>query len=144
MSDSGAEAVPPRVVLDTSAYSQLRRRSPAALDAIARAEIVFVPVSVLGELEAGFRIGSRYRENRRALDDFLREPYVRVLEMTADVAVIYGRLFAALRAAGTPVPVNDIWIAAATIGCGGHLVTSDADFARFEGLPQTLFAADAH
>ena len=59
MSSSGAEALPPRIVLDTSAYSQARRGSPLALAAIARADVVFLPVTVLGELEAGFRLGSR-------------------------------------------------------------------------------------
>jgi tRNA(fMet)-specific endonuclease VapC len=140
MSGSGAETLPSRIVLDTSLYSQARRGSRLALNAIVQAEIVFVPVTVLGELEAGFRLGSRYRENRRALDEFVREPYVRVLEVTADIARLYGEVFAALRAAGTPVPVNDIWIAATTLGCGGHLVSFDEAFARIEGLPLTVYA----
>jgi tRNA(fMet)-specific endonuclease VapC len=111
------------------------------LDAISAADVVFLPVTVLGELEAGFRVGSRYRENRRALDEFLREPYLRVLDVTPDTARLYGEVFASLRHAGTPIPVNDIWIAAATFGCGAHLVTFDEDFARVAGLPHTLFAS---
>lgn len=139
----GAEALPSRIVLDTSAYSHARRGSAVVLDAITRADVVFVPVTVLGELEAGFRLGRRYRENRRALDEFLREPYLRLLDITPDVAGLYGRVFAALKRAGTPIPVNDIWIAAATLGCGAHLVTFDEDFARIEGLPHTLYTAQA-
>lgn len=139
MTDSGAEVLPSRLVLDTSAYSQARRGTSAALDAIARAEVVFVPVTVLGELEAGFRVGSRYRENRRALEEFLREPHIRLLDVTADVATVYGGIFASLKVAGTPLAVNDIWIAAATLGCGGHLITFDEDFSRIDGLPHTLY-----
>lgn len=141
MTDSGAEVLPSRIVLDTSAYSQARRGTVIALDAIARSAVVFVPVIALGELEAGFRVGSRYRENRRGLEEFIREPYVQVLEVTADVARLYGEIFASLKRAGTPIPVNDIWIAAATLGCGAHLVTFDEDFARIDGLPHTLFPA---
>ena len=143
MSESGADPLPSRIVLDTSAYSHARRGSAPALEAIARAEAVFVPVTVLGELEAGFRLGSRFRENRRALDELLREPFVHVLDLTPDVARRYGELFASLKRAATPIPVNDIWIAAATLDCGSHLVTFDEDFARIQGLPHTLFEAAA-
>jgi len=139
---SGADVLPSRIVLDTSAYSHARRGTVAAIDAIARAELVLVPVIVLGELEAGFRIGRRYRENRRTLDEFLGEPYIQVLDVTADIARLYGEVFASLKRAATPIPVNDIWIAAATLGCGAHLVTFDQDFARIDGLPHTLYPVE--
>lgn len=139
MRRSGAEILPPRLVLDTSAYSQLRRGTPVVLDAVARAEVVFLPVTVLGELEAGFRSGSRYLENRRALDELLREPFLAILDATADTARLYGEVFASLRRAGTPIPVNDIWIAAATLGSGAHLITFDEDFSHVTGLPHTLY-----
>jgi tRNA(fMet)-specific endonuclease VapC len=126
-------------VLDTSAYSQLRRGEARVVSAVADAEVVFVPVTVLGELDAGFRLGSRYRDNQRALEEFLREPYVKILDVTADVAIRYGELFAALRRAGTPIPVNDIWIAAVTLGSGAHLITFDDDFAKVTGLQHTLW-----
>ena len=127
-----------RLVLDTTAYSHFRAANDAVAGLLARAEIVYVPSVVLGELEGGFRGGSRYRENRRVLDDFLDEPFVETLPITTSVATHYGRLFADFRRAGTPVPTNDLWIAAATVDCGGHLVTFDAHFERFEGLPKTM------
>ena len=82
-----------------------------------------MPATVLGELEAGFLLGQRTRENRVALSEFLEEPFVSVLPTTPEVARRYGEIFARLRKAGTPIPVNDIWIAAATVDCGGHLLT---------------------
>ena len=109
------------------------------IDAVAEAEVVLMPTTVVGELEAGFRVGRRYVENRRSLEDFLREPYVDVIDVTVDVSRRYGEVFAALRSAGTPIPVNDIWIAAATFDSGAHLITFDEDFARVEGLTHTLF-----
>jgi predicted nucleic acid-binding protein len=62
-----------------------------------------------------------------------------VLPATADVSRVYGRLFAALRKAGTPIGTNDIWIAATAIEAGAHLVTFDQDFARVAGLDCTVF-----
>ena len=92
---------------------------------------------VLGELEAAFELGSRARDNRRTLDDWLGEPFVELIDTTASVARHYGRLFSILKRAGTPVPVNDIWIAAATLDCGGALLTFDRDFERISGLDVT-------
>jgi len=129
-----------RLVLDTSAYSHFRGGHAEVLDALARAERVLVPVTVLGELEAAFEWGSRARENRRALEDFLEEPFVDLLPITAAVARQYGRVFTGLRRAGTPIPVNDIWIAASVIDCGGTLLTFDRDFARVSGLNHVLLS----
>lgn len=130
-----------RLVLDTSAYSHFRGGHQQVLDVLALAERVLIPVTVLGELEAAFELGSRARENRRALQDFLEEPFVDLLSVTAAVARQYGRIFAGLRRAGTPVPINDIWIAASTIDCGGTLLTFDRDFARVGGLDHLTLTA---
>lgn len=131
-----------RLVLDTSAYSHFRGGHAQVLDALARAERVLIPVTVLGELEAAFEWGSRARENRRALEDFLEEPFVDVLPATAAVARQYGRIFAGLRRAGTPIAVNDIWIAASVFDCGGTLLTFDGDFDRVAGLDHVTLSAE--
>ena len=56
-----------RLVLDTSAYSHLRAGHVQVLDHVADAAVVIIPVTVLGELEAGFELGHRTQENRRIL-----------------------------------------------------------------------------
>ncbi len=136
MTRSGAETC--RLVLDTSAYSNLRLGDDRVFDWIAKAEIVFLPVVALGELESGFALGSRELENRTLLAEFLAEPFVSVLQVTPTVAHQYGRLFASLRRAGTPIPINDIWIAATTLDCGGHLLTFDGDFENVASLDCTV------
>ena len=83
-------------------------------------------------------LGARVGENRLVLDDFLAETYVDVIDATASVARHYGRMFAALKRAGTPVPVNDLWIAAATLDCGGTLLTFDRDFERIDGMDRMV------
>lgn len=137
MIPSGAEFAG-RLVLDTSAYSHFRAADERVLDLIAAAEIVFLPTVVLGELEAGFNLGRRERENRTLLAEFLAEPFVSILPVTPAVARRYGRLFADLRRAGTPIPINDIWIAATTHDCGGHLLTFDGDFDHISSLDCTV------
>jgi tRNA(fMet)-specific endonuclease VapC len=132
---------PPRLALDTSAYSWLRRGHDGAERLVSAADDVFLPAVVLGELEAAFQLGSRAAENRRALAELLAQPFVHTLDVTLSVSLRYGALFATLRRQGTPIPVNDMWIAATALDAGAHLVTFDADFGRIEGLPHTLLSA---
>ncbi|MGH9362727.1 MAG: hypothetical protein ACRD2T_12505, partial [Thermoanaerobaculia bacterium] len=79
-----------RLVLDTSAYTRLRAGEECVLDLVAGAEVVLVPVTVLGELEAGFQLGGRVKENRTVLAEFLDEPFVGVLPTTPEIARRYG------------------------------------------------------
>jgi len=127
-----------RLVLDTSAYSKFRSGDTRVRDLIAEAESVLVPTPVLGELHGAFELGSRTRENRAALSDFLAEPFVSVITVSETVARHYGRVFAALRRAGTPVPANDMWIAACALDHGACLVTFDHDFAHIAGLDHII------
>lgn len=132
------EVTPARVVLDTSAYSRFQSQHAGIVGALAGAKTVLMPATVLGELEAGFELGMRQTANRQALASFLADPAVAVLDTTAAVARLWGGIFARLRRAGTPVSANDMWIAAATMECGGHLLTFDSDFARIPGLEHTI------
>ncbi len=70
------------VPLDTNAFSALFRGDEEVLKTISRAKHVFASVIVIGELEAGFRGGTRYRENVEILDRFLARPTVETLEVT--------------------------------------------------------------
>ena len=137
MIDSGGDVFD-RLVLDTSAYSHFRAGHPRVLELLARAATVVIPATVLGELEAAFQLGRRDRENRLTLAEFLGESFVTVWPTTATVARHYGRVFAELKRAGTPIPVNDVWIAAACLDCNGRLVSFDSDFQRISGLEFTV------
>lgn len=127
-----------RIVLDTSAYAHFRGNHAEVVNRIAAADIVYLPTIVLGEQEAAFRLGRRTGDNRAKLEEFLHEDFVGVLPVTTDVARRYGELFVELRVAGTPIPVNDIWIAAAAIDAGAEVVTFDSDFGRIARLEPTI------
>lgn len=133
MKSSGSRLAP-RLVLDSSAYSHLRGDDERVIEHLAAAEVILVPAIVVGELEAAFAAGTRSRENLQRLDEFLAEVGVEVVPMDREVARRYGQVFASLRRAGTPISVNDIWIAATALATGAHLLTFDADFRRVAGL----------
>jgi tRNA(fMet)-specific endonuclease VapC len=83
---------------------------------------VFVP----GELYAGFTGRSRERENKATLRRFLLKPPVKILNATSETAEVFGLVKSNLRKAGTPLPINDVWIAAHAIETGSVVITFDA------------------
>ncbi len=127
-----------RLVLDTSAYSHFRKGHPQVLASLTAAVQVFVPVIVLGELEAAFELGSRVAENRRVLAEFLALPYVNVPNVTPATVRHYASVLVSLRAAGTPIPLNEVWIAACTLERHGRILTFDRDYLRVPALDCTV------
>jgi len=127
-----------RIVLDTSAYSHLIRRHAEAINRVSTAASVLVPTIVIGELIAGFHLGSRPRENEVVLDRFLAEPFVSVVAVDREAAVRFGELVAELKRRGKSLPSNDVWIAAVTFVRGAELLTFDGDFGAIPGLSWTL------
>ena len=123
-----------KIVLDTNGYTAFLAGDERVLAALAGAEIVFLSVFVLGELFAGFKGGSREAANRELLERFLRKPTVQVLNATAETASVFGQLKAALKKAGTPLPINDVWIAAHAVETGATLVSYDNHFEKIIGL----------
>lgn len=122
------------VLLDTNAVSALFNGDAQILDYLAVAERVCMSTVVIGELQAGFYMGSKVRENQANLDKLLSRPTVEILPVTAETADYYGRLVAALRKAGHPIPVNDLWLAAQTLEQGAFLITYNKHFNHVPGL----------
>ena len=83
-----------RVLLDTNAYSALLRGHAGVAERVRRAEEVLVSAVVAGELMFGFRNGTRYEANRRELDEFLANPYVKLLPVTLVTVERFGRIAA--------------------------------------------------
>jgi tRNA(fMet)-specific endonuclease VapC len=122
------------VLLGTTAYVAFLAGNQAVLDALSQAESVFLSVIVLGELHAGFRGGHKRAENEKILEEFLTRPGVLPLFVSLETARIFGEIKAGLSRAGTPVPINDVWLAAQTVETGSVMVTLDAHFRRVPGL----------
>ena len=123
-----------RAFLDTSAYSVLHRGDERILDALCEAETLCMSPIVLGELHVGFRAGRQRDENLRQLRRFLDKPLVAVATLTEETADIYAQVFLTLKAQGTPIPLNDVWIAAQCLEQGAVLLTLDQHFQHVPGL----------
>ena len=123
-----------KILLDTNAYVRFLRGDERVMAFLAQADSVFMSVFVLGELFAGFKAGSKEKHNRQLLERFLLKPTVTVLEGTIETADLFGLIAASLRKSGTPIPINDVWIAAHSLETGSILVTYDDHFALVPGL----------
>jgi predicted nucleic acid-binding protein len=117
-----------RLCLDTSAYSRFKRGDRDAVAFIDQAEWIGVPAVVLGELWTGFLIGGQRRRNEAELAAFLANPVVEEVSVDGAVARLYADIVVELRRAGTPIPTNDIWVAATAARAGATVLTSDAHF----------------
>ena len=123
-----------KIVVDTNAYAQLLTGNEMILDTIANAETVYVSIFVLGELFAGFSGGSKEKQNREILNRFLLKPTVKILNATTETAEVFGHIKSNLKTAGSPIPINDVWIAAHAIETGSVLVSFDAHFKNVPGI----------
>jgi tRNA(fMet)-specific endonuclease VapC len=122
-----------RVALDTNRYRDLCEGDPDTLDTLRRADQVVLPVPVVAELRAGFAMGSRGRKNEAVLTRFLNESRVQVAGIDETTTDFYARLYRQLRQQGTPIPTNDLWIAAIVEQHRLILYTRDR---HFDHLPQ--------
>jgi predicted nucleic acid-binding protein len=124
-----------RLLLDTSAYSALFRGDEGAKEALRSADEVYLTPVVVGELLAGFAGGRRRSANEAGLRDFMAEPRVRVVAVDEETSVRYAAILRSLAAAGTPIPTNDLWIAASAMQHGLEVLTADAHYSR---VPQIV------
>jgi tRNA(fMet)-specific endonuclease VapC len=124
-----------RLLLDTSAYSAFMKGHAEISAAVQVNEEIFLNSVILGELIAGFIKGGRRRKNENELRRFLASPRVGVLDVTEETAERYAVILNSLWRAGTPIPTNDIWIAASAMEHGLRLVTTDD---HYQKVPQVM------
>lgn len=128
-----------KILLDTNAYSALLSGDETILAVIAKAQTIYMSVFVLGELYTGFKGGSREQENQQLLEMFILKPTCEVLNASEETAKIFGDLKNSLKRAGTPLPINDVWIAAHNIETGSTLISYDKHFDKVTGLHRWTF-----
>ena len=122
-----------KLALDTNRYTDLCRGDDGLVNMLECADAVYLPFIVLAELRAGFAIDRRGIENEAILNIFLDQPGVDVLYATAATIQFYADLYRQLRQQGTPIPTNDLWIAALVIE---HQLTLCRRDRHFTSLPQ--------
>lgn len=125
-------------LLDTNTCSHIQADQPAVIARLGRlpeANALYTSVVAEGEMLYGaYRTGEPRRSRLlRGIRDLLNT-MVDVLPITPEVARRYGRIKARLAAQGTPIPANDMWMAAVAIEADLILVSDDAHFERVPGL----------
>lgn len=122
-----------RLALDTNRYTDLCRGEAQVIEIIEAADEVWLPFIVIGELRAGFAVGTQGPRNEEVLRRFLLKPGVDVLYADEQSTHHYASVYRQLRKQGTPIPTNDMWIAALVLQ--HSLVLLDRD-THFDALPQ--------
>jgi len=121
--------------MDTSAYAAFLRGSPEVKEAVQQADEIFFNPVVLGELIAGFMMGRNEKRNRGILKQLLSSPRVIVAEMDEETSERYAAIVQSLRMKGTPIPTNDLWIAASAMQHGLKVLTTDRHYLE---VPQII------
>jgi tRNA(fMet)-specific endonuclease VapC len=128
-----------KIMLDTNAYVGFKRNVVEIVEFIVGAELILFSPIVLGELMFGFRNGTRFKENMDDLNNFLQHEAVELAQIGDLTSDRYSRIAVQLKRQGTPIPTNDIWIAAQTMEHGVELITSDQHFEKINGLVYSTF-----
>ena len=122
-----------KMAIDTNRYRDFCEGDDAAVQHFRAANLIIMPFPVLAELRSGFACGTLARRNERTLNIFLNRPRVAVFYADEQTTFHYARLFAQLRSQGTPIPTNDLWIAALVQQHNLLLFSRDQ---HFDALPQ--------
>jgi tRNA(fMet)-specific endonuclease VapC len=122
-----------KIAVDTNRYRDFCTGLPAAVETFSIASAIFLPFITVAELRAGFLCGTVAKRNESILARFLSRPRVHVLYPDEDTLHHYARIFAQLRSQGTPIPTNDVWIAALVLQHDLLLYSRDR---HFSCLPQ--------
>ena len=124
-----------RVALDTNRLTDLLQGDARLAERLGACDEVWIPLVALAEIKAGFCGGTQQHRNEVLLQRLLAKSTVGVLLPDRETAEHYARLFVQLKRAGTPVPDNDLWIAALALEHNLLLITRDQ---HFERIPQLL------
>lgn len=126
----------PKYLLDSDVFSHMIKGADAAINlrmqTLAKGEAM-LSVITTGEFFYGVAhapLSALRTKRAQRLIDFLG-----VLPIDEPVSAVYGQIRADLRAKGTPIGPNDLWLAAQAKSHGLVMVTRNGrEFSRVEGL----------
>ena len=120
------------VILDTNALSAFADGDEKLLRAIENEPELALPTIVLGE----YLYGIRQSRQRTSYEAWIQTnlPFFDLLPVVRETAERYAEIRHELKAAGIPIPTNDLWIAALARHHRLRLVTRDTHFRAVRGL----------
>jgi len=122
------------ILIDTNFYADIMLGKDHAVKVIHQTEEIIMCPIVLGELLHGFKNGRQERKNLDQLNDFFQLSSVHMTPLTEKTSEFFALIAFQLKKAGTPIPTNDLWIAACAMEHGSAVATSDNHFQKISGL----------
>jgi len=118
------------VILDTNGLSALAEGEPALEPLLRKATQIAIPVIVLGE----YRYGIAHSRDRKHYEEWLAAylSIFRILDVDEETTLAYRDVRTELKRAGTPIPANDVWIAAL---CRQHQLPLLSRDRHFDAVP---------
>jgi len=120
------------VILDTNGLSAVAEGEAALEPILRKVAQIALPVIVLGEYRYGISQSRHRLHYERWLAEYL--PLFRILDIDERTTISYSIIRTELKKAGTPIPSNDVWIAAL---CRQHslpLISRDRHFDAVSGV----------
>jgi len=122
------------LLIDSNRFTDFARGNSDVVERFELANRLWMSLIVLGELRGGFAVGTKRHDNEQILEQFLKRSAVKVLILDEETVGHYAVIYSSLRRGGTPIPTNDMWIAALAIQHDLTLDTRDQHFGHVPGL----------
>lgn len=126
-------------ILDTNVVIDLFREDEATVSKVKAISKVYLPVIVLGELLYGAKISDRVHYQTAKVNSLAQK--TQLLDCDKETASFYSSVKAQLKKAGTPIPENDIWIAALAMQHELPLITNDRHFDKIQAIQKEKIKA---
>jgi predicted nucleic acid-binding protein len=120
------------VILDTTALSAYADNVALVVDAVDSAPSIEIPVIALGEYAFGIQESRRAKSYAEWLSKFVA--LTRVLSINPETAQHYADARTKLKQNGTPIPANDLWIAALALQHRLPVLSRDRHFDSVKGV----------
>ncbi len=121
-----------KFLLDTNIITAWIKGEKNIADKVEKANAVYIPIIVLGELYYGASYSTHFQKNIGVIKKLTNRYKLLLLDEPASIE--YGKIKSSLRKKGSPIPENDIWIAAIALCHNLTLVTRDGHFNEVAGL----------
>jgi len=125
-----------KIIVDTNRYRDFCAGVAEAVECFQTAEQISIPFVTIAELRAGFLAGTAGKRNAQVLSTFLSRARVQILWPDEQTTHQYARIWLQLRRQGTPIPTNDLWIAALALQHTMALFSRDGHFDHLAQLPR--------
>ena len=123
-----------RLMIDTNIYIEYLRGNEEVKDILDFADIVAFSVISVGEIFTGFYLSENEKKYFSEIEEFFNSSRLLIYDVDSETAEFYAKIVSELKSSGSPIPTNDIWIAAIALQHGIKLLTMDNHFKKVPGL----------